>query len=394
MKLSKLGSKSRANQLNRWKEGEESTWSFVVGEVEVSRQLLDRKRKTENELKEQIVKRKKCEDELKVLKAKVEEQTSIITQSSHKTYTRKPLSDCTRQQQYNRKKEMARNIQCSLKCCNNEGFQPRLVELEQMDTGENVTLDITKGTFSYRSSQIDTPNKSLHSALYIKDKFTISYEAYHELSMISDLPSSTQIKKLAGTLNSQYGIRKCPNGITGVQQSLKARIIQRLTNFVQRASIEGISIPEKIRIKITGDGTQIARGLNIVNIAFTIIEERHKACSVLGNYTVAILRIAEDYEQLASGLQDICEEAEDLQIVTIQDKIYRINFFLGGDWKYLATVCGIESASAEYSCIWCKCSKSQRADLELEWSITDPSKGARTTQEIKEKAKLGKRSQV
>lgn len=393
IKLSKLGGKSRANQLNRWKEGEESTWSFVVNEVEVNRQLLHRKRKAENELKEQIAKRKKCEEEIKALKAKVEQQSSIITQSSHKTYTRKPLSDCTRQQQYNRKKEMIRNIQCSLNhSCNNEGFQPLNVELEQVDTGENVTVDITKGTFGYKPFQTNTTNKTLHSALYIKDKFTISYEAYHELSMISDLPSSTRIKKLAGTLNSHYDIRKCPNGIIGVQQSIKARIIQRITNFVEQASTEGISIPDKIRIKITGDGTRIARGLNIVNIAFTIIEERHKACSAFGNYTVAILRIAEDYEQLASGLQDICEEAEDLQIVTVQEKIYRIDLFLGGDWKFLATVCGIESATAEFSCIWCKCSKSQRADLDLEWSLTDPRKGARTTQEIKEKSVLGKKN--
>ena len=169
--------------------------------------------------------------------------------------------------------------------------------------------------------------------------------------------------------------------------SLKVRIIQRLTHFVKQTSEQGISIPETFRIKITGDGTQIARGLNIVNVAFTILKEKHKACS-------AILKIAEDYEKLGSGLQDICEEAADLQIVTIQDKVYNIKFFLGGDWKYLATICGIESASAEYSCIWCKCPKSQRYNTDLEWSITDPSKGARTTQEIKEKSMLSKRSKV
>lgn len=76
------------------------------------------------------------------------------------------------------------------------------------------------------------------------------------------------------------------------------------------------------------------------------------------------------------------------------DKVYNIQFFLGGDWKYLATICGIESATAEYSCIWCKCSKSQRANTDLDWSITDTSKGARTTKEIKEKAMLSKRSTV
>ena len=125
--------------------------------------------------------------------------------------------------------------------------------------------------------------------------------------------------------------------------------------FVKQVSEEDISIPETLRIKITGDGIQIAGRLSIVNIAFTILKEKHKACSIFGNYSLDILKIAQNYKELASGFQDICEEAADLQIVTIQDKIYNIKFFLGGDWKYLATICGIQSASADYLCIWCKC---------------------------------------
>ena len=43
---------------------------------------------------------------------------------------------------------------------------------------------------------------------------------------------------------------------------------------------------------------------------------------------------------------------------------------------------------------WCKYPTSQRADIDLEWSITDSNKGARTTQEIREKAMLSQRSKV
>ena len=338
-KLFKLGSKSRVLQLNHWKEGKGATWKFSVSDTEVNRQLLHRKRKAEN-LDEEISKRQKCEQEIEILQAKLQEQTKILGQSSHKKYVRKPLSHCTRQQQYNRKKEIINSAQKSLSHCKNEGFQPRLVELEEIDTGKSVALDLAKDTFNYESSKADTTDKKLYSALYIKDKFTISNAAYHELTMVSNLPNLSQIKKATGVLNLQYGIRRCPNNIIGVQQGIKVRIIQRLTCFVKQASEKGISIPETFRIKITGNGTQIARGLNIVNIAFTILEEKHKACSAFGNYSLAILKIAEDYKELSSGLQDICEEAADLQIVTIQDKVYNIKFFLGGDWKYLATVCG------------------------------------------------------
>ena len=67
---------------------------------------------------------------------------------------RKPLSNCTRQQQYKR-------VLKSLSHCKNEGFQPCLVELEEIDTGKNVAFDLAKGTFNYKSSKTSTSDKSL-----------------------------------------------------------------------------------------------------------------------------------------------------------------------------------------------------------------------------------------
>ena len=98
-----------------------------------------------------------------------------------------------------------------------------------------------------------------------------------------------------------------------MQQSIKTRIIQRLTHYVQKATKEGVFVPTTIRIKITGDGTRIARGLNIINFAFTILEGS-KAYSILGNYTVAILKVSESYDELALGMQDICAKAKDLEV--------------------------------------------------------------------------------
>ena len=65
-----------------------------------------------------------------------------------------------------------------------------------------------------------------------------------------------------------------------------------------------------------------------------------------------------------------------------------IELFLGGDWKFLAIVCGLDSATSQYSCVWCKCPKSERWDMSCEWSITDSKKGARTIEEIAQKSKL------
>lgn len=37
------------------------------------------------------------------------------------------------------------------------------------------------------------------------------------------------------------------------------------------------------------------------------------------------------------------------------DYKYDIEYFLGGDWKFLAYVCGLGAANQDYACIWCKC---------------------------------------
>ena len=244
----------------------------------------------------------------------------------------------------------------------------------------------------YCSNENVTPSNvdEVHSALYVKDKYSLSDTNFHELSMLSDLPKSSQVKKLAHEMNHQFHIYNAPNGVVGIQQSLKARITQHLTYLIEKATKLGKEIPTHFRIKLTGDGTQNARELSVVNFAFTILEEDNLALSVRGNHSIAILRVSEDYDDLLQSLQDIISEAKDLETVTINDISYQIQLFLGGDWKFLAIICGLESATSQHACIWCKCSKTERCNMELEWSITDPTKGARTIEEITKKAKLGK----
>ena len=52
----------------------------------------------------------------------------------------------------------------------------------------------------------------------------------------------------------------------------------------------GTEIPNVIPVKLTGDGTQVARGLTVVNFAFTSLEEPgQKAMSIRDNHSIAIL---------------------------------------------------------------------------------------------------------
>jgi hypothetical protein len=72
---------------------------------------------------------------------------------------------------------------------------------------------------------------------------------------------------------------------------------------------------------------------------------------------------------------------ESLKSITINDITFDIEYYLGGDWKFLAMATGIDSATSTFACIWCKCPKDQRANTTRKWSITDTDHGARTIEE-------------
>ena len=239
----------------------------------------------------------------------------------------KSWSEYSRQQQHNKRKSLAKGIQGALSFCEDERFRPIMLEVENID---HEILDVSSGKYA---KQDETLTKCVHSALYVKDKYCVSNAAFHELSMRSNFPNSSEVKKLTQALNSTFEIRSTPNGVIGVLQSLKRYVIACLTHLIEKNSADGMEIPDTFRIKLTGDGTQIAQGLSVVNIAFTILEEGQLACSSACNHTIAILKVNEDYDLLAAGLEDIIKEAEDMEVLAINERVFKIQFFLGGDMK-------------------------------------------------------------
>lgn len=132
---------------------------------------------------------------------------------------------------------------------------------------------------------------------------------------------------------------------------------------------------------MSGDGTQIGKRLHVVNFGFTLLEEGALAYTASGNHCVAIIKEPEKYQSLLLSLEDIKNEIESLSTIEVNNICFDIEYFLGGDWKFLATITGIDSASANYACIWCKCPALERHDSEIKWSICDSKFGARTIEE-------------
>ncbi len=88
------------------------------------------------------------------------------------------------------------------------------------------------------------------------------------------------------------------------------------------------------------------------------------------------------------ALADIRNEVEQLSSIEVDGVKYNITYYLGGDWKFLAIVTGIDSASCEYIHV-SGASLSLVSDVTpVKWSVSDPTSGARTVAENIELSQL------
>ena len=94
-------------------------------------------------------------------------------------------------------------------------------------------------------------------------------------------------------------------------------------------------------MKLTGDGTNIGKHLHVVNFGFTILDEGEKAYSPASNHCLAIFKEPESYKSMKNCLSDIITEVDSLLTIDVNVVTFAIEYYLGGDWKYLAMATGI-----------------------------------------------------
>ena len=290
------------------------------------------------------------------------------------------------------KSRRTRACEVSLAWLQNEGFTPTKLDVVQNRTGVTETV-----RFSHLECQglLESPDQptqdevhTINMMLYVKDRYCVSGDAYHELAQAcKHMPRHYKIKARIMELNKLWNIRQTPNGIVGVQQSLEERLRARISILLKSPDV---NVDHIIRVKLTGDGTWVGKGLHLINFGFTVLEEGSLAYSCDGNHPLAIFSSNEDYDGLYNALADIREDVETLKAIEVDGVTYQIVYYLGGDWKFLACITGIDSASSNYSCIWCKCSAEERWNMDKQWSICSESSGARTIEENIRLSKLPK----
>ena len=244
-------------------------------------------------------------------------------------------------------------VAASLCWLENQGYLPTMVTVVNIKS-EEETIELPKSElaqiFGHSRAISEDAMNEINMMLYIKDWY-VSDSAYHELAKVcSQMPRQYKLKERISELNKLWEIRPTPNNTHGVQQSLKDRLKIRLRHLIASSPESASFMQNKtIHVKLSGDGTKIGKRLHVVAFTFTLLDE-NQACSAAGNHVLAVFKQPESYDCLKLALEDIIKEVEELTEVFVDGINFKVVYYLGGNWKFLAMVTGINAASSDHAC--------------------------------------------
>ena len=145
-----------------------------------------------------------------------------------------------------------------------------------------------------------------------------------------------------------------------------ALIKERILCFLNNSNVSNDNC---IQIKISIDGTKLCRNVNVINLVFTIINDKNTACSNKGANRIGIFETSEEYEELEKFLPEIWNEIKQLKSIFYDKKNktlhtgildnesnfkkYDIEYFFCSDWKVTAVVLGLMPANSNWPCWYC-----------------------------------------
>lgn len=359
---------------SQWTNGKYSSWKFKIYYNELdcvklqneNSELKGQKRKLEDDLKEERCKKAKIEQKLQEAKAQNKEITGKFKQKFKRLVQKlmklqkeqkargpakkKTFSDYSKGHQSRVRKQMVTDCETSLSFLGLHSFVATKIEIFNENTLEYETLTLVDEENIETSSQTeeltDEDIDEINLLLYTKERFNVSNEAYHELTMIcKDLSRSWKIQDRIREINRKWNLFPTPGNTNGVQQSIKERLENRLQSLIKNTpSNAAFKLDHKIRVKLSGDGTNIGKRLHVINITFTMLDEGGKAMSADGNHLIAVIKESENYDKLEQSLADIRKDVGSLQEISVGRLHFEIEWFLGG---------GLEIPCL---CLWSWCS--------------------------------------
>ncbi|KAK3753656.1 hypothetical protein QZH41_011267 [Actinostola sp. cb2023] len=186
--------------------------------------------------------------------------------------------------------------------------------------------------------------EKVRGIVYIMVRFSVSNEAYHELTQVvggEQLPRSYLVEGCTKFLDSKLDLLKTPGTCPGAELPFKDLLEMEIRNC----------------IKIAGDGAKMSRTSSLFVFSFALLNDTNTCLSSAGTHTIAAIKTAEDYSKLNLSLGNVIKDVNSLieqGSLEIDNLKVNLEFFHGGDYKFLLIAMGMKAANSSHSCIWCK----------------------------------------
>lgn len=109
----------------------------------------------------------------------------------------------------------------------------------------------------------------------------------------------------------------------------------------------------------------MTRNSSFILMSFALLHSDDEVMAAKGNHTIAVVKGKEDYNTLRQSFGDIFKEINSLiskKKIEVGGKSVNLEFFLGGDYKFILLMMGLKGATSHYACVWCKIHKNNRWD--------------------------------
>lgn len=349
---------------------------------ELYESLLNEKSKSE----EQSIKIETLDKENEYLKSRNKSLSNYVDVLSKQNFNNcgKKFDDLQQRQKLRKIKCLETLAEKALSFAETFGLKPLKLQCKS-ESGKDVTLKLRETNSesenqNYQDLNIDEKEK-LKQLIFLLDKFCVSDAAYYELTMLfGELPRKYLVVQDREDIYKMYNIERLPGNKPGAMLSLTSEI-ERLIKFEVNQSTTEI---KKIKIKFSGDGAKVSRISNFVIFSISNLKEDVNL-SVHQLNTVAVVQCDENYDNLRDTCKPLFDQLTEFcntKSITVDGQIYSLDFFVGGDMKFLQILLGLGGSTGDYACPWCKVHKNDRHDLSKEWDFYHSSNLFRSIEEI------------
>ena len=297
---------------------------------------------------------KKLKEKFRRKKKKVKKHKRFLKNVSREILSRakkmkdqRPFKAYSRSWQHSLRVSMKEKCQVALGYIGLDKYECHNIYVKNKETQKFETVTLIDDVPNSQGDASDpklSPEKLelIRLLILIKDEYNMSDRAYAAVASMTDLPSLYALKAEMDKAGQVLEYNKTPGDEPGIERNLESIIKYRVESLADQGKVgEGNST---IHVKISGDGTQVGKANNFVNIACTILNDTDTATSETGHEPVVIINGKENYSVRKAHLKNVVHSVDTFKSFVYRGVEYNVVYYLGGDYKFLREVLGMQAS--------------------------------------------------